>query len=375
LCKKRRAAINGSMDIRELARHLGLSIGTVSRALNDRKDVSPTTRQRVVEAAAKHGYIPNQSGRTLRSGRTGTVGFMLTLEHDSAIHGDPFFMALLEGLQNGLSEHDLDLVVLLARKGEDALTFLRRHVSRGTVDGWVLSGTQHDDPRIPFLLDRTIPFVALGRTAIARDYAWIDLDFEGVMADAMTLLTEAGHRRIGLVAPPATINNSHIVVRCYRDALVGAGIPFDSALVHHGETDESDGEATASELMAMPERPAADGRNRARGRLSRAAPPGPGAGARRRRDRPARQSRLSRPVPRPDLLLAGPRRSGARTGARAGRDAARPHEGYRAPCPDLVGHDAAPGAEPQGRALRQNVRDSWRSAPALDEHHVYAIAL
>ncbi len=99
------------MDIRELARHLGLSIGTVSRALNDRKDVSPATRQRVVEAAAKHGYIPNQSGRTLRSGRTGTVGFMLTLEHDSAIHGDPFFMALLEGLQNGLSEHDLDLVV------------------------------------------------------------------------------------------------------------------------------------------------------------------------------------------------------------------------------------------------------------------------
>ncbi len=257
MCKKRRAAINGPMDIRELARHLGLSIGTVSRALNDRKDVSPATRQRVVEAAAKHGYIPNQSGRTLRSGRTGTVGFMLTLEHDSAIHGDPFFMALLEGLQNGLSEHDLDLVVLLARKGEDALTFLRRHVSRGTVDGWVLSGTQHDDPRIPFLLDRTIPFVALGRTAIARDYAWIDLDFEGVMGDAMTLLTEAGHRRIGLVAPPATINNSHIVVRCYRDALVSAGIPFDPALVHHGETDESDGEATASELMAMPGRPTA----------------------------------------------------------------------------------------------------------------------
>ena len=190
------------MDIRELARHLGLSIGTVSRALNDRKDVSPATRKRVVEAAAKHGYIPNQSGRTLRSGRTGTVGFMLTLEHDSAIHGDPFFMALLEGLQNGLSEQDLDLVVLLARKGEDALTFLRRHVSRGTVDGWVLSGTQHEDPRIPFLLDRNIPFVALGRTAIDRDHAWIDLDFEGVVADAMTLLTEAGHRRIGLVAPP-----------------------------------------------------------------------------------------------------------------------------------------------------------------------------
>ncbi|WP_230481045.1 substrate-binding domain-containing protein [Sphingomonas sp. Leaf21] len=245
------------MDIRELASHLGLSIGTVSRALNDRKDVSPATRTRVVEAAREVGYIPNQSGRTLRSGRTGTVGFMLTLEHDSAIHGDPFFMALLEGLQDGLGEHDLDLVVLLARKGEDGLTFLRRHVSRRTVDGWVLSGTQHDDPRIAFLLDHNIPFVALGRTDTPRDYAWIDLDFEGVVDEAMALLTGAGHRRIGLVAPPATINNSHIVVQRYRDALAQAGIGYDPALVHHGETDESDGEATARELMALADRPTA----------------------------------------------------------------------------------------------------------------------
>ncbi|MCT8001253.1 substrate-binding domain-containing protein [Sphingomonas sanguinis] len=245
------------MDIRELANHLGLSIGTVSRALNDRKDVSPVTRQRVVTAAERFGYIPNQSGRTLRSGRTGTVGFMLTLEHDSAIHGDPFFMALLEGLQNGLGEHDLDLVVLLARKGEDGLTFLRRHVSRRTVDGWVLSGTQHDDPRITFLLDQTIPFVALGRTETPRDYAWIDLDFESVVAEAMALLIGAGHRRIGLVAPPATINNSHIVVQRYRAALEQAGIAFDPVLVHHGETDESDGETTARELMALADRPTA----------------------------------------------------------------------------------------------------------------------
>ncbi|MGN7998915.1 substrate-binding domain-containing protein [Sphingomonas sp. 22176] len=245
------------MDIRELASHLGLSIGTVSRALNDRKDVSPATRQRVIEAAQAFGYAPNQSGRTLRRGRTGTVGFMLTLEHDSAIHGDPFFMALLEGLQNGLSEQDLDLAVLLARKGEDGLTFLRRHVSRSTVDGWVLSGTQQNDPRITFLLDHKIPFVALGRTALDRDYAWIDLDFEGLVAQAMALLLTDGHRRIGLVAPPATINNSHIVVAEYRAALANAGIPIDEALVHRGDSDEHDGEAATRELMALDQPPTA----------------------------------------------------------------------------------------------------------------------
>lgn len=245
------------MDIRSLAAHLGLSIGTVSRALNGRKDVSTVTRQRVLEAAAALRYTPNQSGRTLRSGRTGTVGFMLTLEHDSALHGDPFFMALLEGVQAGLFEHDLDVVILLARKGEDGETFLRRHIARGTVDGWLLSGTQHDDARIALLLDRGIPFVALGRTASADNYAWIDLDFEGVVARAMALLIANGHRRIGLIAPPFTINNSHIVTAEYRAALAGAGMAVDEDLIHHGDSDEHDGEAATRELMALAQPPTA----------------------------------------------------------------------------------------------------------------------
>ncbi len=245
------------MDIRALAGHLGLSIGTVSRALNDRKDVSPLTRQRVLEAASALGYTPNQFGRTLRIGRTATVGFMLTLEHDSAVHGDPFFMALLEGVQAGLVEHGLDLVILLARKGEDGETFLRRHIARGTVDGWLLSGTQFEDARIKLLSERRIPFVALGRTASVGDYSWIDLDFEGVVAEAMTLLLANGHHRIGLVTPPATINNSHIVVAEYRAALAEAGLAVDEALIHRGDTDEHDGEAATRELMALAQPPSA----------------------------------------------------------------------------------------------------------------------
>ncbi|RZF65457.1 LacI family DNA-binding transcriptional regulator [Sphingomonas populi] len=245
------------MDIRALASHLGLSIGTVSRALNDRKDVNAQTRQRVIEAASTLGYTPNQSGRTLRSGRTGTVGFMLTLEHDSAVYGEPFFMALWEGVQTGLTEQGLDLVILLARKGEDGLTFLRRHVSRGTADAWLLSATQVHDERIAFLQDRNIPFVALGRSETERPFAWIDLDFEAVVADAIALFAAAGHRRIGLVAPPATINNSQIVIDCYKAALDAAGIAYDSALIHNGETDENDGESAARELMMLPDRPSA----------------------------------------------------------------------------------------------------------------------
>src|SRR5271165_2809508 len=65
------------VGIRELARHLSISIGTVSRALNDRADANPLTRQRVRDAAAKLGYSPNQSGRSLRRGQTDLVGVIV----------------------------------------------------------------------------------------------------------------------------------------------------------------------------------------------------------------------------------------------------------------------------------------------------------
>ena len=65
------------MGIRQLANELQLSIGTVSRALNDRPDVNPETRARVKAAAARAGYVPNQSGRSLRSGRTGMVAAVI----------------------------------------------------------------------------------------------------------------------------------------------------------------------------------------------------------------------------------------------------------------------------------------------------------
>ena len=105
--------------IRELARHLEISIGTVSRALNDRADVNPLTRERVREAAAKLGYSPNQSGRSLRRGRTDLVGVIIPSGSDSTLI-NTVFLSVLDGLRRRLSEHRLDLAIFLegaARSG------------------------------------------------------------------------------------------------------------------------------------------------------------------------------------------------------------------------------------------------------------------
>lgn len=229
------------MDIKMLAKQLEVSIGTVSRALNDRKDVSPATRERVLAAAAEHGYSPNQFGRGLRRGRSGSIGFMLTLDHDSAVHGNPFFMALFEGIKAGLAASGMDLLVLLGRQGENPLESLRRNVSRGVADGWLLSAAQHEDPRIDLLMTRGIPFVTLGRTGSLYNHAWIDVDFEQLVHDALSRFLSSGHRRIGLIAPPLTAHSSHVVVDSYHAELQAADLPFDETLVYHGTTDEPGG--------------------------------------------------------------------------------------------------------------------------------------
>lgn len=245
------------MDIRALARHLDLSIGTVSRALNNRKDVRPATRLRVLEAAVALGYSPNQSGQNLRRGETRTVAFVLTPSPDSSEYGDPFFMALFEGIQAGLAARPLDLVVLLSRRDEDQLAFLRRAVARGSADGWLLSATMRHDPRIDFLIERRIPFATLGRSLSGGSQPWLDLDFENVAHQAVARLSGAGHRRIAVADPASDINLGHVFAQGYRDALACAGLEFDPALLIRTGTDEAGGYAAISGLLELAEPPTA----------------------------------------------------------------------------------------------------------------------
>ena len=108
------------IGIKGLAQHLNVSIGTVSRALNNRPDVNEDTRRRVLEAAAELGYVPNQSGRSLRRGRTGVIGFMMQTGHEITGQGDTFFMSVFDGVQTVLNRHHLDLVALLCASDENA---------------------------------------------------------------------------------------------------------------------------------------------------------------------------------------------------------------------------------------------------------------
>jgi DNA-binding LacI/PurR family transcriptional regulator len=238
--------------IRRLAQQLNLSIGTVSRALNGKPDVSAETRKRVLKAAAAAGYVPNQAGRALRKGSTGVIGFMMQTGSEITGQGDVFFMSVFDGVQTVLARHKLDLVALLCSSEEDPDAYLQRVVARGFADALIISATKRQDHRIDFLASRNIPFIALGRSETDAGHPWIDLDFEGMAEVGVSRLIDKGHRRIGVFAPLDDTNLGHVFVGAYREVLARHSISFDPDLVFRAHPNERGGHAIAHAIAAMP---------------------------------------------------------------------------------------------------------------------------
>jgi LacI family transcriptional regulator len=215
------------MSIRHLASSLGLSITTVSRALAGYSDVAPATRERVQREAARSGYRPNQVARRLRTGRSGTVGIVVPAEQGSF---DQFFLAMLGAIGPLLSRAGLDLVLMGAPPGDAEMHAYRQLVEHHRVDGVLLARTRRDDPRIRYLIDRGMPFVAHGRSETSGSFAYLDLDGEAAFAEATERLIGFGHSEIALINASEHYMFAHHRMAGWQRALAAAGLPQGQSL-------------------------------------------------------------------------------------------------------------------------------------------------
>lgn len=202
------------MGIRMLARELNLSIGTVSRALNNRPDVNDDTRARVKEAALRTGYVPNQSGRSLRKGRTGMVAALVPTA-GFLPNSDACLLRVLEGARIRLKQSELDLIVLFRGPEEDAVENLRRVVARRIADGLIITHTTARDPRLCYLREAGVEHVALGRSRGVPDFPCVDFDFEAAAAEAVRAFIAQGHRRLALLIGEQDMNYNDILTAVF----------------------------------------------------------------------------------------------------------------------------------------------------------------
>ncbi|MEM9854864.1 MAG: substrate-binding domain-containing protein [Pseudomonadota bacterium] len=242
------------MTIADVAAELGLTKGTVSRALNDYPDIAEGTRLRARRTAERMGYRPLGSAQAIRTGRCRAIGLVLeTDEHDAH---RPFLDLFLAGLSDGAAAQGWTLTVATAPVGAARETY-QRLIDERKADGFVLPRTRLYDPRVSLLRQADVPFVLFGRHSSEENCAWFDIDGADAMRQTAHLLVERGHRHIGYIGgnPDYAYNGER--QSGLEAGLAECGLKLNPELVRHGANTRAAGEAATQAMLALPEPPTA----------------------------------------------------------------------------------------------------------------------
>ena len=239
------------MSIVLLARDLGLSISTVSRALNGYHDVAPATKQRVLKRAREIGYRPNPGARRLKSGRSSLVGVILPAASDGVRFVDSVASSLLGGVEVELENGGYGLIATMQTRNdlEREAALYENFIKGSWVDALLLVRTRVADPRVELVRKAHIPFVTYGRTETAEPYAWVDTDNEKAFYLVTLRQIEFGHERIALLNGPLEYNFVRLREKGYTRALAKHRIAPDRLLMLNGDLSEVSGYALCRSLL------------------------------------------------------------------------------------------------------------------------------
>jgi LacI family transcriptional regulator len=239
-----RASGPRAVTIRDVAREAGVSVASASRSLNGLDNVTPTTRDRVLDAAQRLRYLPHTAARALSTRRSDVIGVMLP-----DLHGE-FFSEIIRGADLAARERGLHLLVSTSH-GDAAEAAAAMRAMRGRVDGLLLMSPYVDERLLADNLAADLPTVLINTRVDNGPFASFCVDnYAGAVAVVKHLAQ--GGRRVALIAGPADNLESQERRRGYRDALGGA-----EGLVLSGDFTEASGYRAGVRLAEMTHRPGA----------------------------------------------------------------------------------------------------------------------
>ena len=244
-----------TVTLKDIAEKVGKSVTTVSRALYGFEDVSPKTQALVQQAALEMGYTPNTFAQRLQKQRTDTLGFIIPTFGPR--FSDPFFSEFLAGIGNKASALGYDLLVSTRSPGEAELQAYRQIVQGRRVDGFILLRTRQQDPRIVYLAEAGVPFVAFGRTTDGLEFPFVDEDSSTGMRLVVEHLIGLGHRQIACLTPPQDLTFALYRMHGFRTAMETAGIPVDDTLIVQSDLTQRGGYEQTRQLLARGDPPTA----------------------------------------------------------------------------------------------------------------------
>jgi len=237
--------------IREVAESAGVSYATVSHVINNTRVVTQETRERVLAAMSSLNYHPNALARSLRQGKTNTMGLVLP---DSA---NPFFAEISRSIEDAAFKKGYSVFLCNTELDTQRELFYVDVLSKKQVDGiiFVAAGDQADS--LDFLLRQNMSVVMIDRDLanVQVDAVLTDHQLGGFLATQH--LIKLGHERIACIAGPSSITPSAERIIGYRKALEQAGLRCDETLIIRGDYHPQSGMDIMQSILQMSPRPTA----------------------------------------------------------------------------------------------------------------------
>ncbi|HKM33851.1 MAG TPA: LacI family DNA-binding transcriptional regulator [Lachnospiraceae bacterium] len=239
------------ISLKDVAASCGVSIATVSKALNNQNDIGEETKLLVRQTADKMGYWPNASAQALRTKRSHTIGVLFGDENGSGLT-DEFYSHVFNALKRAAESRGYEIVFLSKKIGSHTRTYME-HCRYRSVDGVLLGFIPNNDEQVLEIIGSDLPVVTVDhafdhKTSVTFDYV------QG-MRDLVTYICEMGHRKIAYIhgqqsyTTRCRLSSFYMVMEQY-----GITVP-DKYVRESGYLDFQKAAEITSELLDLPEPP------------------------------------------------------------------------------------------------------------------------
>ena len=245
-----------AVTIKDIAKALGLSTSTVSRALRDSYEISPETKKLVLEYAEKIKYHPNPIALSLKERRSRTIGIIV------AEIANSFFSQIINGIESIAYSKGYNVIIAQSRESFDREMMNLQYLTSRSIDGLIISVSTEtrDFSYLKELHQKGMPIVFFDRIVDEIDTHKVIVDSYKGAYDATTHLINSGYREIAAVANLAFLSITKERLGGYKAALADHGIPINDNLIkycHHGGMILSEVEEAVNELLEGSPKPEA----------------------------------------------------------------------------------------------------------------------
>jgi LacI family transcriptional regulator, galactose operon repressor len=239
------------ITIEDVAREADVSYATVSRVINSKGYVSGETRERVMAAVARTGYVVNRQARGLAGGRSQVVGLVVP-DLDTSYIGE-----IVRGIDEELAAMSYDLMLYTTHQRKHRESAFVATLTAGLADGLLLVLPTDPNSYLDSFQHRGFPYVLIDHCGGYEQGPSIGGTNRQGAFDATNYLIGLGHRRIGFVTGTMTMGCAVDRLDGYRAALAANGLTLDSTLIVEGDFHQHRGYESARELLALSDPPTA----------------------------------------------------------------------------------------------------------------------